>query len=131
MLLYLLLDKRKREESHSGAPCPFIRQLPRADDAAASAACWAVTRLRVTKPQTPTWSKVHGGIQPLQRPALHKFLVRAVGGEQDHVITQVVVETLLQETQVVIVTAEVAAILIFNLQVKRKEGKKKKSEIPT
>lgn len=50
--------------------------------------------------------------------------MRPVSGEQDHVLTQVVVETLLQETQVVVITAIVAAIFIFNLQIKKETGKK-------
>lgn len=43
--------------------------------------------------------------------------MRPVRGEQKHVLTQVVVETLLQETQVVVITGIVAAIFIFNLQI--------------
>lgn len=61
---------------------------------------------------------------------MHKILLLAVGGEQNHVIPQVEAETLLQETQVVVVTGKVAAVFIFNLQVKEEEGEKK-SEIPT
>lgn len=52
-----------------------------------------------------------------------------IGGEENHVITQVVAEALLQETQIVIITGEVAAIFIFKLQIKKEEGEKNQ-EIP-
>lgn len=72
--------------------------------------------------QTPTWTEVDGGIDALQRPALKELLVRPVGGEQKHVTAQVVVEAPLQEPQVVVVTGEVAAVLVLDLQMRKEAG---------
>lgn len=51
-----------------------------------------------------------------------------ISGEQQHVIAQMVVEELLQETQVVIITAEVTAIFIFNLQVTKEVGEIRRAQ---
>ena len=49
--------------------------------------------------------------------------MRPVGGEQKHVPAQVVAEAPLQEAQVVVVTGEVAAVFVFNLQVNKGAGR--------
>lgn len=74
--------------------------------------------------QTPTCPEVHGGIEPLQGPALQELFTGPIGGEEQHVVAQVAAEALKQETQVVIVTGEVATIFIFYLQIKKEEEEK-------
>jgi hypothetical protein len=54
--------------------------------------------------------------------------MRSISGEQKHVITQMVAETLFQETQVVIITGKVGAIFIFNLQIEKEEGDLSRSQ---
>ena len=65
--------------------------------------------------QTLTYSKIHCGIEALQGPTPQKDFICPIGGEEKDVIAQMVTEAVCQETQVVIITGEVGAVLILNL----------------
>lgn len=90
-----------------------------------SLSCNKYTELRIfgIKQQSPTWSKVHRCIETLESPTFQVKLAGTISSEEHHLIPKMQAKELQEEAQVVVVTSEVASVLILYLQSKSKSVK--------
>lgn len=73
--------------------------------------------------QSPTWGKVHCCIKTLKSSTFQVKPACTVSCEQHHLIPKILSKELQKGTQIVIVTSEVASILILYLHSKSKSIK--------